>query len=204
MFEKINYSENVRSAKEDYIRAAKDAEYHKTVADLMNNRYIQSIRSYHTDWIYLIPSIRQAQEELLSETNGTKDSVIFLNMKVKNEFFGFLEDSVSIESIMSCNLSPCDGGEYAWEITFELNGRSGVYAIYIPVRENLNCDNLQYAYEGRFAFARKEDCCTTIELIAYEPTELAKQIEEHFAHETVHVFSLCGSDEIGEEKEEHQ
>lgn len=181
MFEKIDYAANVRSAKEDYIKAAKDVEYHKTVADLMNNRYIQSIRFYHTDWIYIIPSIRQAQEELLAETNDKRDAVAFLNMKIKNEFLSFIKDNVSIKSIMSCGLSLCDGEEYAWEIMFELNEHPGVYAIYIPVRENLNRDNLQYACEGRFAFARKEDCCTAIEFQDYEPTELAKQIEDYFA-----------------------
>lgn len=166
---------NIQTTKDRWIKAKHDLEDAKYIEELIHRDFINHIKSYQTTWDYRLPTVKSAVDELkITDGRKKKPSLSYLNSCIKEDFFTNLDVKIKINNIISYGYEG-----YHWQMDFEINGET--YSISVPDKTKINAENLNHAYEGKFAFLhRTSECSISVEFADYHEENMAKYIEEYF------------------------
>lgn len=170
-----NSAINIQVTKDRWIKARRDLEDAKYIEELIHRDFINHIRNYKTTWDYRLPTVKSAVDELkITDGRKKKPSLSYLNSCIKEDFFTNLDVKIKVNNIISYGYEG-----YRWQMDFEINGE--IYSISVPDKTKINAENLDHAYEGKFAFLhRTSECSVSVEFTDYREEKMAKYIEEYF------------------------
>ena len=168
----------IKTTKDRWIKAKHDLEDAKYIEDLIHKDFIRSIKSYKTAWDYRLSSIKAAVDELkITDGRKKKPSLSCLNSWIKEDFFTEVDVDIKVNKIIYCGYEG-----YHWQMDFEINGE--IYSISVPDKNMIFMENLDYAYEGQFAFLHRiSESYITVEYTDYTEEGMAKFIKEYFDKE---------------------
>lgn len=168
----------ILSIKDRWIKARHDLKDAKYLEGLIHKDYIIAIKQHATAWDYRIPTIKSAVDELkITDGRKSKPSLSYLNSCIKKDFFTNLDVQIKVNNIISYGYE-----DYHWQMDFEINGE--IYSISVPDKTKINAENLDHAYEGKFAFLhRTSECSISVEFTDYHEEEMAKYIEKYFTEQ---------------------
>ena len=165
----------IKTTKDRWIKAKHDLEDAKYIEDLIHKDLIRSIKSYQTAWDYRIPTIKSAIEELqITDGRKKKPHLECLNSWVKKEFFPEVDVKIKVNKITSYGYEG-----YHWQMDFDIQDET--YSISVPDKTKIFMENLDHAYEGKFAFLhRTSQSSVSVEFTDYAEEEMAKFIKKYF------------------------
>lgn len=165
----------IQATKDRWVKAKQDLEDAKYLEHLISMDFVRTIKSTLTAWDYRVPMIKLAQNETDKKKKKERENLSYIEHQIKEDFFKD-EDrfNIKIHNIVSGGFEG-----YYWQLYFNVNKEE--YVISIPHRENLTVKNIEYAYEGKFAFLhRTSECSWLIEFTDYTEEGMAKKLKEYF------------------------
>jgi hypothetical protein len=165
----------IKTIKDRWVKAKHDLEDAKYIEDLIHKDFLRSIKSYQTTWDYRLPTIKSAVDELkITDKRKKRPNLGCLNNWIKKEFFPDFNIAINVNKITSYGYEG-----YHWQMDFEINGET--YSISVPEKSKIFAENLDHAYEGKFAFLhRTSESSISVEYTDYTEEGMAKFIKEYF------------------------
>ena len=165
----------IKTTKDRWIKAKHNLEDAKYIEDLIHQDFIRSIKSYQTAWDYRLPTIKTAIDELkITDKRKKRPNLGCLNSWIKTEFFTEVDVDIKVNQITSYGYEG-----YHWQMDFNIDGET--YSISVPDKSKIFMENLDHAYEGKFAFLhRTSKSSISVEHTDYTEEGMAKFIKEYF------------------------
>jgi signal transduction histidine kinase len=173
-----NLVEEIEYVKSMYDTQALKVKQEEYVKNLMFADYVQRVKSNKSRYDYLGSVLKAAQEQIGKKKKKEREQLSTIESFMRDDFLNN-DNSFKITKII---IGGYEG--YYWSVEFE--GRGQTFSITIPVMDNINTKNIQYAYDGMFAFSVKEsDSWWTLKKKSYKIKELAEYIKSYFGLDEV-------------------
>ena len=167
LVEEIEY---VKSMYDAQVLKVKQEEY---VKNLMFADYVRRVRSNRSRYDYIEGVFKCAQSQIGNKKKKEREQLTTIENFMRDDFLCGSRD-FKITKIIS-------GGYegYYWSVEFEGCGKT--FAIVIPVMDNINIKNIEYAYDGMFVFSVKEsNACWYLKKKSHKIREIAEYIKSYF------------------------
>jgi hypothetical protein len=135
--------ENIKYAKNLYetqVHIVKKEEY---IKGLLLDDYVNKIKGFQTKYDF-VTIFGKAQEEVGKKLKRDRPHLETIQSFIREDFFNG-DSKFKVSKIISLGYEG-----YGWEI--ELTGYGKRVYIIIPVKSRLTSENIEYAYDGMFAF----------------------------------------------------
>lgn len=185
MYDFYDYKNEDPIADIEYVKGMYEAQVHKVkqeeyMKDLLFADFVRKVKSHKSRYDLMENIFKEAQSQI-----GKKKKKERAQLEVIKSFImeDFLNDNKNFKltEIVSVGYEG-----YVWRIEFEYF--SHIIQITIPIMDNINVQNIKYAYDGMFAFSVKEGSCRwSVKKKSYKIEDIAEYIKEY--------FNLCESDE---------
>ena len=140
--DEIEYAKKMYSAQ---VKKVKDETY---IQNVLKANYVNSVKSNITRYDLMNDTFRKAYSQVNEKLKKNRKE--FETIK-EFLFDDFLQNnhSFKLKEIVCCGYE-----NYAWNVKFEGYGQK--FQIIIPVKSNINANNIESAYDGMFAFYVEE------------------------------------------------
>lgn len=150
--------------------AVKDAEY---IEKLVFRDYVGTIRSFKSVWDYRVPMIKAAQEQIGEKYKKNRQDFEYIQSTIRETFL-CNNKSFKITDIIR-------GGYEGYYWQFYMTNNKEEFVIQIPIREQLDTNNIQHAHYGKFVFMFRENGYILRVLFdCYDEEKLAEYLREYF------------------------
>lgn len=162
----------------EYIKGLYEAQVHKVeqekyIKDLLFADYVRKVKSRQSRYDYIKDIFNIAQGQIEKKKKKEREQLSIIENFVKEDF------------LSNCHLFKitnliCGGYEgYCWNVEFEGFGQT--FYISIPIMDNINTQNIQYANDGMFAFIiRESSFATSVKKKSYKIEDISEFIKEYF------------------------
>ena len=158
MYDLYDSTKKDRIAEIEYVREMYEAQAYKVkqeeyVKNLMFADYVQRIRNNRSRYDYIESVFKMAQDQIGKKKKKEREQLSTIESFVKKDF-------LSNSNLFKLTGLISGGYEgYYWNVQFE--GFGETFYISIPMMDNINTKNIEYAHDGMFAFIVKESSYST-------------------------------------------
>jgi hypothetical protein len=165
--EEIEYSKGL------YIDQVAIVKKEERVCELLHWDYIHKIREYKTTYDYCTDIFAKAQKQIGEKLKKDRPDLETVKQFVISDFFNN-DKTFKLTKIISCGWE-----NYGYQVHFTGYGKNAY--IEIPVKSRLTPKNLEYMYNGMFAFAVEEsEHYISVLKTSYVIEAVAEFIKEYF------------------------
>lgn len=168
----IEYAKNLycyqveKVKKETYIR------------NLLKVNYVNQIKVNMTRYDIVSDTFRKAHGQVNEKLKKNRKELETIKDFIIDDFLSSSRD-FKLKDIICCGYE-----NYAWAVQFEGYGQT--FQIVIPMRKNLDVNNIESAYNGMFAFSIEESSgIWSLKKTSYKIKDIAEFISEYFGLDKV-------------------
>ena len=164
--------DNIEYSKNLYDTQKKKVEQEQYVEKLLFADYVDRVKANTSQYDY-VNIFHAAQQEVGKKLKREREHLEILKTFVMKDFLNN-DKNFKLTGILS-------GGYecYYWSIRFEGYGKT--FYIQIPIMQNINVKNIEYANYGKFALVLEEDECYLRTLkSSYKIEDIAQFVKEYF------------------------
>lgn len=166
---------HIKKAEEVYRAQKKKVETEKYVEQVLFRNFVDTVKSNisHYDFMYEMISKAGSEISIQKKLKKDRENINTLTSIIIDDFLN-KDKSFEITKIVGCGYET-----YAWSI--HMNGYDTNFRIGIPVMKNITFKNIEYAYNGQFAFAVEEkDGLWTLKNKSYTIKEMSDYLKDYF------------------------
>lgn len=143
-YEDTQICASIEYSKTLYLAQKKNVEREKYIENLLLEDYVNTVRRNRSKYDYLDDLMNESQKEVDKKGKKSREHINALTSFLSQDFFNSGE-------IIVLNMIRGGYENYYWKIDVEFRGE--VFALYIPMMDNINIKNFEIANCGQFRLA---------------------------------------------------
>lgn len=177
MYNFYNYNKDsiseIENVKNMYYAQVQKVKQEKYIENLLFADYVRKVKTNFSRYDYIEDMFNVAQEQIDKKGKKEKEQLKTIESFIKKDFLNN-DNNFKLVNIVR-------GGFMAYYYDAELEGYGLTFRISIPMMNNIDVHNFDFANKGTFAFNVKEsEYCWSVKETSYKIEDIAAYIKEYF------------------------